>query len=83
MNTAQRLMSNAAGGQILIAESTAGKLRRGFDLKRLPEMKVKGKSEAVPVFSVGWDDKPATVSISSKKKRRPTRGARQSRKVPI
>ncbi len=83
VNTAQRLMSNAAGGQILIAESTASKLGRSFDLERLPEMKVKGRSEAVPVFSVGWEDKPATKSISKlkTKKRRPTRGARRSRKI--
>jgi adenylate cyclase len=81
VNTAQRLMANAMGGQILIAESTASKLSRSFDLERLPEMKVKGRSEAVPVFSVGWKDKPATKVISKTKKRRPTRGARQSRKV--
>jgi adenylate cyclase len=83
VNTAQRLMSNAAGGQILIAESTASKLGRGFDLERLPEMKVKGRSEAVPVFSVGWEDKPATkvISKTKTKKRRPARGARQSRKI--
>jgi adenylate cyclase len=88
VNTAQRLMSNAAGGQILIAESTASKLGRSFNLERLPEMKVKGRSEAVPVFSVGWEDKPATQAIyksktskSKTKKRRPTRGARQSRKI--
>jgi adenylate cyclase len=88
VNTAQRLMSNAAGGQILIAESTASKLGRSFDLERLPEMKVKGRSEAVPVFSVGWEDKPASKAVSNsktskskKKKRRPTGGARQSRKI--
>jgi hypothetical protein len=81
-------MSNAAGGQILIAESTASKLGRSFDLERLPEMKVKGRSEAVPVFSVGWEDKPATKAVSKSKtsksktkKRRPTRGARQPRKI--
>ncbi|HKD78718.1 MAG TPA: adenylate/guanylate cyclase domain-containing protein [Candidatus Angelobacter sp.] len=83
VNTAQRLMANAAGGQILIAESTASKLNRGFDLERLPEMKVKGRSEAVPVFSVGWKDAPAaaTVSIQLKKKRRPVRGASRVRKI--
>ena len=80
VNTAQRLMANAAGGQILIAESTASKLSRSFDMERLPEMKVKGRSEAVPVFSVGWKDKTAPKA-SVKKKRRPTRGARQSRKI--
>src|SRR5262249_28553054 len=80
VNTAQRLMSNAAGGQILIAESTASKLSSSFDMDRLPEMKVKGRSEAVPVFSVLWEDKKAAKAIA-KKKRRPTGGARRSRKI--
>jgi len=55
VNTAQRLMTNAAGGQILISESTAkklGKTGKMIDLERLPELKVKGRSEAVPVFRV-------------------------------
>jgi adenylate cyclase len=82
VNTAQRLMTNAAGGEILIAESTASRLGRRFDLKRLPEMKVKGRSEAVPVFSVAWPEKPAGGSVSGAKKGRPNRGARLSRKVP-
>ncbi len=82
VNTAQRLMTNAAGGEILIAELTASKLGRGFDLKRLPEMKVKGRSEAVPVFSVAWKERAAAGSGAGAKKRRPTRGARLSRKVP-
>ena len=82
VNTAQRLMANATGGQILIAETTAARLGRGFDLERLPEMKVKGRSEAVTVFSVGWQDKGATTAIATKKKRRPRGGATQSHKVP-
>src|SRR5258707_1924700 len=49
VNTAQRLMANATGKQILISESTARKLGKGFDMERLPELKVKGRSEAVPV----------------------------------
>jgi adenylate cyclase len=81
VNTAQRLMANATGGQILIAETTASKLGRSFDLERLPEMKVKGRSEAVSVFSVGWEDKGATTAISTKKKRRPRGGAIPSRKI--
>jgi adenylate cyclase len=82
VNTAQRLMSNAAGGQVLIAESTAKKLGKDFDLERLPELKVKGRSEAVPVFRVGWAEKPEkhAVTVVLSKKRRPTRGAAQSRK---
>jgi len=79
VNTAQRLMANATGGQILISESTAARLGRSFDLERLPELKVKGRSEAVPVFSVSWSAKPA-ATVSATKKRRPARGATLSRK---
>lgn len=83
VNTAQRLMTNAAGGQILISESTAkklGKTGKTIDLERLPELKVKGRSEAVPVFRVNWvEDAAETVVLP--KKRRPTGGARKSRKV--
>lgn len=80
VNTAQRLMTNAAGGQVLIAESTARKLGKTFDLARLPELKVKGRNEAVPVFSVGWAKKSA-ATVALPKKRRPARGATQSRKT--
>src|SRR6476659_133590 len=80
VNTAQRLMTNAAGGLILISESTAKKLGKKFALEQLPELKVKGRSEAVPVFAVDWAEKSApTVAIP--KKRRPARGATQSRKT--
>ena len=75
VNTAQRLMSNAVGGQILISESTASKLSRGFDLERLPEMKVKGRTEMVQVFSVGWGNRTDTTTVSIKKKRRPKKSA--------
>jgi adenylate cyclase len=79
VNTAQRLMTNAAGGQILISESTAKKLGKNFDLERLPELKVKGRSEAVPVFRVGWAEKSA-ATVALPKKRRPAKGASQARK---
>jgi class 3 adenylate cyclase len=80
VNTAQRLMTNAAGGQILISESTARKMGKTFDLERLPELKVKGRSEAVPVFSVNWvEESAATVALP--KKRRSARSAVKSRKV--
>jgi adenylate cyclase len=80
VNTAQRLMTNAAGGQILISESTARKIGKTFDLERLPELKVKGRSEAVPVFRVNWvEESDATVALP--KKRRLSRGAAKPRKV--
>ena len=72
VNTAQRLMTNAAGGQILISESTAkklGKTGKTIDLERLPELKVKGRSEAVPVFRVNWVEESAETVVLPKKKR--------------
>lgn len=81
VNTAQRLMSNAAGGKILISESTARKLGKSFDLERLPELKVKGRSEAVPVFSVVWSETPAAPTGATTKKRRSARSATQVRKA--
>jgi adenylate cyclase len=83
VNTAQRLMANAVGGQILISESTAkklGKTGKSIDLERLPELKVKGRSEAVPVFRVNWVEQSAETVVLPKKKR-PTRSASRSRKV--
>lgn len=80
VNTAQRLMTNTAGGQILISESTARKIGKTFDLERLDELKVKGRSEAVPVFRVNWvEESAATVALP--KKRRSARSAVKSRKV--
>lgn len=83
VNTAQRLMSNATGGQILISESTAkklGKTGKTIDLERLPELKVKGRSEAVPVFRVNWVEQSAETVVLPKKKRS-ARSASRSRKV--
>jgi len=83
VNTAQRLMTNAAGGQILISESTArklGKTGKTIDLERLPEMKVKGRSEAVPVFRVNWVEESAETVVLPKKKR-VSRGTTKSRRL--
>jgi len=78
VNTAQRLMANAEACQILISESTAAMLGASFDVERLPELKVKGRSEAVPVFSVRWAE-AAVVAPTVTRKRRPARGASPSR----
>jgi adenylate cyclase len=55
VNTASRLMSNAAGGQILISHSTAAETGDEFDLELLPELRVKGRTEPVKVFQVNWE----------------------------
>ena len=54
VNIASRLMSNAVGGQILISQSTASELGNGFNLKSLPALMVKGRSEPVKIFDVKW-----------------------------
>lgn len=54
VNTASRLMSNAAGGQILVSQSTAEEAGGGFEFVRLPPLVVKGRSEPVQVFTAGW-----------------------------
>src|SRR5947209_3795325 len=65
VNTASRLMSNAAGDQILISQSTAGELGTGFDIKSLPPLMVKGRSEPVKIFDVKWGE-----AVVKKSKRR-------------
>jgi len=59
VNTASRLMSNAAGGQILISHSTAAETGTEFDFQQLPELRVKGRSEPVKVFQVNWEARQA------------------------
>jgi adenylate cyclase len=74
VNTASRLMSNAAGGQILISQSTAEELGDSFDLQRLPPLMVKGRSEPVQVFNVVW----AEPSVAPTSARERGQGAGQS-----
>jgi adenylate cyclase len=60
VNTASRLMSNAAGGKILVAQSTvaeAAESGREFDFVQLPPLHVKGRTEPVDVFSVNWEER--------------------------
>ncbi|HET6841617.1 MAG TPA: adenylate/guanylate cyclase domain-containing protein [Candidatus Angelobacter sp.] len=54
VNTASRLMSNAAGGQILISDSTAVAIGGSFETAPLPPLRLKGRTGPVNVFSVDW-----------------------------
>src|SRR6185312_6837665 len=55
VNTASRLMSNAASGKIIISQHTAFDLSEGkFGLRPLDPLRVKGKSKPVRCFSVDW-----------------------------
>ncbi|HYX68888.1 MAG TPA: adenylate/guanylate cyclase domain-containing protein, partial [Terriglobales bacterium] len=54
VNVAARLMTHAAGGQILISQATANDLDAGFNLALLTPILVKGRSEPVSVFALRW-----------------------------
>lgn len=55
VNIASRLMSSAAGGQILISSSTVAEIPQMKDMKRLRARRVRGRSEPVITYSVKWD----------------------------
>ena len=61
VNVASRLMSNAAGWQILISESTAQSLGPEIPLEPLAPLQVKGKSQPLSVFSVQWAAQKASA----------------------
>lgn len=52
VNVASRLCALAAGGEILVGESTAGRLSHLGSLEPLPPARVKGKARPVPLFRV-------------------------------
>jgi class 3 adenylate cyclase len=65
VNIASRLMSNAAGGQILISRATADDSGREFDLQSLPPLRVKGRNELVEVFDVAWENPASQTTKAS------------------
>ncbi|HSM84907.1 MAG TPA: adenylate/guanylate cyclase domain-containing protein [Candidatus Limnocylindrales bacterium] len=74
VNTASRLMSSAAGGQILISAATAADLESAYRLRKLPALRVKGRSEPVTIFSVQWEERARPET----KKRRSAKSAREN-----
>jgi adenylate cyclase len=52
VNLASRLCAHAAGGQILISESTFREIR--LPAQRLESIRVKGKAAPVDVYEVSW-----------------------------
>jgi adenylate cyclase len=69
VNIASRLMSGAEGGEVLISQSTAEEIGDAFSLGKLPPVRLRGRTEPVRVFRVGWQEPPG------KKKKRPLAGA--------
>ena len=56
VNLASRLCSNAAGGQILVSESTYLQLNGRIPAQRLEPIRVKGKETPVELHEVFWQD---------------------------
>jgi adenylate cyclase len=54
VNLASRLCSNAAGGQILVSESTYSQLNGSVPAQRLDPIRVKGKETPVELHEVLW-----------------------------
>lgn len=55
VNLASRLCANAAGGQILISESTFVEISGYTPARRLDPIRVKGKEVPVEVYEIPWD----------------------------
>jgi adenylate cyclase len=56
VNLASRLCSNAAGGQILVSESTFLQLNGSIPAQRLEPIRVKGKETPVELHEVHWQN---------------------------
>lgn len=57
VNLASRLCANAAGGQILISESTFREIGEQFPSRRLEPIRVKGKETPVEIHEIRWQEK--------------------------
>jgi adenylate cyclase len=56
VNLASRLCSNAAGGQILVSESTFAQLNGSIPARRLEPIRVKGKETPVELHEIHWQE---------------------------
>jgi class 3 adenylate cyclase len=52
VNTAQRLQTAAAPGQIIINESSYEKVKESFNCNKVGEVKLKNKSASVNIYEV-------------------------------
>jgi adenylate cyclase len=59
VNLASRLCANAAGGQILVSESTFAQLGGSRPAKKLEPIRVKGRDTPVEVYEIGWSESTA------------------------
>lgn len=59
-NVASRVCTAAPAGEIFISESTLHKLhKKDLPVEKLPPIEVKGKSAALSLYRVRWDEVPA------------------------
>lgn len=68
VNLASRLCANAAGGQILISDSTYRQLNSSFPAKKLEPIRVKGKETPVEIYEILWSESiptPSSVQVSA------------------
>ena len=56
VNVAARLCALAGGGEILVGERTRSIVDNGARFDDLPAMRLKGRSQPVPVFRAGWGE---------------------------
>jgi adenylate cyclase len=59
VNLASRLCAHAAGGQILISESTFREIHKSFPAQRLESIRVKGKAAPVEIYEIVWNRGPS------------------------
>jgi adenylate cyclase len=67
VNLASRLCAHAAGGQILVSESTHGGLGGAVPAERLEPIRVKGKTEPVEIYQLQWQEslaEPVTPEVT-------------------
>jgi adenylate cyclase len=56
VNLASRLCAHAAGGQILISESTFKEIHKSVPARRLESIRVKGKAAPVEIYEIVWKE---------------------------
>lgn len=61
VNTASRLCGKAAGGEIIISESTAAEVGEEFAKDAKPAVSVKGKAAPIAIYSILWAKVAAKV----------------------
>jgi adenylate cyclase len=60
VNLASRLCAQAAGGQVLVSESTFNALTTGLPARKLDPILVKGRDTPVEVYELVWDEAAVT-----------------------